>query len=566
MTLIPALLLISLVKMNRLKPRTTKSYMGIQWNSWTQACLGLMALAIFLFSFRLGYQSFWMDELFSGYWANKQSLSDSISRSILYDVHPPFHTIYLYFWIKFFGNSEIAIRASSVIFAVSTIAIMLWYMPKIFSKRITVISCLLLITAPTTIYYAQNARYNILLLFFGVVLTLQFIDFVLRSKNNQPIHHNKILVFTFVSLAMTFTHYLGTLTAYILFTSIILLRLILRQSIKDFLIGFVILISPTALWFAYVYFGVMPWLTGGHWLGKPNEVVASGLALLAFNPIQWIVVLCMTPLAAIIWQRLSPPAMLKVTGPTIISIPLLGSFVWRSQKNRLNLKERFYSLSNNQLSILCCLFIIGSVLTAAYIFSIVISPIMLPRGFTMILPAVFILVAIYLDLIAQKMPKTAWGFIIILLLLNLPQQWTYYYTIHKEQWRNVSQKIADLNKTSTQPLALILISGFPQIEYYLDKMIPADKMPAIYHVHHLFEVASLKNEKAFVNKRIVLVLTDPHWTIWDRQYFYFYYADNYSGAPMFRNIITKMLNLPSPERVDYYTDIQVLTYPENSSK
>src|SRR4051812_33174976 len=79
--------------------------------------LTLIALVIRLIG--LSLDSLWFDEVFSVR-AGRISVSDIVilTRG---DVHPPLYYLLLHFWMKLFGETEIAVRMLSVIFSVLTV-------------------------------------------------------------------------------------------------------------------------------------------------------------------------------------------------------------------------------------------------------------------------------------------------------------------------------------------------------------------------------------------------------------------------------------------------------------
>lgn len=70
----------------------------------------------FLRIFSLGKESFWLDEVASVDFAQKDLIS--IINLPIGEPHPPFYYIILHFWISVFGISEFAVRFPSVIFGI----------------------------------------------------------------------------------------------------------------------------------------------------------------------------------------------------------------------------------------------------------------------------------------------------------------------------------------------------------------------------------------------------------------------------------------------------------------
>ena len=107
----------------------------------------LLALILRLISLD---QSLWLDEGIQWWAVTTFPLKHLITEYIKGDFNPPlFHAI-LYFWVKLFGDSEIALRLPSVLFGLGTV----YFVHKIGSLK----AALLAATAPLLIYYSQEAR------------------------------------------------------------------------------------------------------------------------------------------------------------------------------------------------------------------------------------------------------------------------------------------------------------------------------------------------------------------------------------------------------------------------
>ena len=107
----------------------------------------LLALGFRLISLN---QSLWLDEGIQWWAVTTFPLKHLITEYIKGDFNPPlFHAI-LYFWVRIFGDSEIALRLPSVLFGVGTV----FFTYKLGGVK----AALLTATAPLLIYYSQEAR------------------------------------------------------------------------------------------------------------------------------------------------------------------------------------------------------------------------------------------------------------------------------------------------------------------------------------------------------------------------------------------------------------------------
>jgi uncharacterized membrane protein len=63
----------------------------------------------------LDTQSLWHDELFSWFPSQMASLSQAIEFGAAEDVHPPGFVVFLFYWQRFFRDSEVALRRPSAV-------------------------------------------------------------------------------------------------------------------------------------------------------------------------------------------------------------------------------------------------------------------------------------------------------------------------------------------------------------------------------------------------------------------------------------------------------------------
>src|SRR5450759_1353360 len=98
------------------------------------ALLSVALLAGFaLRVYRLGDANVWWDEGYSVYLARKGLLELAVET--LGDVHPPIHYWILHFWIRLVGETEFAVRYSSLLFGILGIALVYWLGRRLFGSR-----------------------------------------------------------------------------------------------------------------------------------------------------------------------------------------------------------------------------------------------------------------------------------------------------------------------------------------------------------------------------------------------------------------------------------------------
>ena len=95
-------------------------------------------------------QSLWLDEAILANAVSRLSLTDLITQYMPTDFNPPLFYLFEWFWGRWFGFSEIALRFPSVIFGMVTVYLVYRLGGKL--------PALLLATSGLSIYYSQEAR------------------------------------------------------------------------------------------------------------------------------------------------------------------------------------------------------------------------------------------------------------------------------------------------------------------------------------------------------------------------------------------------------------------------
>lgn len=112
-------------------------------------------------------QSLWRDEAFSYVFA-KHSVMDII-RLAPEDFNPPLYYLLLHFWMKFFGNTEIAMRSMSFIFHLLTCYVIFKFVSRVVNQKIGILALLLSFFNPMLLYFSFEARMYSMLAFFSAV-------------------------------------------------------------------------------------------------------------------------------------------------------------------------------------------------------------------------------------------------------------------------------------------------------------------------------------------------------------------------------------------------------------
>lgn len=122
----------------------------------------------------LDFSGFWHDEAFSLYfsqqhWGHLKHISE-------WDINPPLYYYFLWIWQHLFGNSEYAIRFSSVIFSALSAGMLYVLCARNFNRLTGVIAVLFFSVSNEIYFYSHEARPYSLILFFALCSSWFFFE------------------------------------------------------------------------------------------------------------------------------------------------------------------------------------------------------------------------------------------------------------------------------------------------------------------------------------------------------------------------------------------------------
>jgi uncharacterized membrane protein len=132
----------------------------------------ILVAAASLRFYRIGAQSYWIDELLS---LGASSTPEGVSfwRKILYDVHGPLHTIIIHF-LRRISTAEYLLRMPSAVAGVLSVFFMFKWLVAIGRRDVALYGALLLALNPFNLYYSQELRFYSLLTLFVIVSLIAF--------------------------------------------------------------------------------------------------------------------------------------------------------------------------------------------------------------------------------------------------------------------------------------------------------------------------------------------------------------------------------------------------------
>ena len=143
-------------------------------------------------------RGFWGDEAWTAL-ISQLSLREIITTTAQ-DFHPPFYYFLVHFWIKIFGDSEVAIRLLSVLFWLLTGFIVHKLCLCFWKKRLAFLAAIFALTNPFIFTYALEARSYALLTLLTTTSMLCFFR-ALKDFRSWGILH------LLANIAGIYTHY-----------------------------------------------------------------------------------------------------------------------------------------------------------------------------------------------------------------------------------------------------------------------------------------------------------------------------------------------------------------------
>lgn len=178
----------------------TIGYMKLRFSREARTVFLLGIISTTLFTFQLGKESFWLDEIYSVRYATHFStFLQAVANGASSERNMWLYYIVLYGWAHL-GNSEFIIRLLSVIFGVLGVITMYFLGREVAGKKTGIIAGLLLTVNTFYLQYAQEARAYSLLMFLFCLSTL----FMYRVGKKYS--KGALLLFFLSTFAAIFTH------------------------------------------------------------------------------------------------------------------------------------------------------------------------------------------------------------------------------------------------------------------------------------------------------------------------------------------------------------------------
>jgi uncharacterized membrane protein len=210
---------------------------------WWQLYLILIIATTLRVSLLFIRGTFWFDEQFSVHFSTIASWPDTIKYWVL-ETNPPLFTFILKFYLPIVGkNNDLYIRILPLVFGILGIALLFLFAKKVFSKKIAILSSLMLAFSSLHIILSTETRvYSLLLL---LTIGSCFIFYILFfEKKRDKIYW---ILYTIINTLLIYSHLTAVVIVFIQFLTIYLDKPS-KKEIKKYIISFA---SSTIVWFLW---------------------------------------------------------------------------------------------------------------------------------------------------------------------------------------------------------------------------------------------------------------------------------------------------------------------------
>jgi len=413
---------------------------SIKW----QTCLiiFIIILGAFLRFYGLGFQSLWIDELFSWDCTRPDNVSEVIKQVISNDAHPPGFHLILHFVQKLGYDSEAALRLPSALCGVFSIAILFFLGRRLFSTKEALIAAALIAVLFRPIYFSQEARpYSMLLLF--VLISAYFGIILFGRLDKEGRIFISALIPYIVSASITcYLHYYGVLFVFLQGVGAIIFFSNRKKILPKIILIYLLIVLLYA-----------PWASAG--IDQIKEMKTTWIREPKINSI-------LKYLRYIFIRERWLPFLIIIVYSTLFIRSLRG-VLKRNSGSKIN------ALMRTPEIILFTWLLAPYII--AFIVSVIFTPVMIFRSLIICLPPAYLLVARFIAILPIKSRNqfVLSFFIISFMLYHLIWKEDYYSKIRKEQFREAVAFIVAHDSMYKNQLFMACIPKAKHLDYYFEK-------------------------------------------------------------------------------------------------
>jgi len=162
-------------------------------------------LALGLRLYRIQVPSLWNDEGTSVALASRDLAA--ITRGAANDIHPPLYYYLLHFWMKAFGNSELAVRALSALLGTLLVLLTFAFAHAVAGYRVGLIAALFAAFSPFQVYYSQETRMYALSALLAALSMYILWHLLARWQDRLPASRLLAVAYTMATILLLYSHY-----------------------------------------------------------------------------------------------------------------------------------------------------------------------------------------------------------------------------------------------------------------------------------------------------------------------------------------------------------------------
>ncbi len=214
--------------------------------------------------------------------------------------NPPFYELFLHYWIKLFGISELAVRIPSLVFSSLTCLYLFKTGKRFFNIRVGLVASIIYIFSNYHILLSHEARGYALLGMLAVMSMYCFLKIV-----NEQASKTSFFLLAIINGILLYTHYFSLFLIVLQATLFILNPRIRNKSLRPFIFygtSLTILYLPNLM---VLFHRFMDSSSKGTWLRPPRGLEDLYNRIWAFSNSPVVTVLCILILviSAILWLK-----------------------------------------------------------------------------------------------------------------------------------------------------------------------------------------------------------------------------------------------------------------------
>lgn len=167
--------------------------------------ISISVVTVFAYILRIialhNFGEFWIDEMFSSYFAEKQNVFEIIKSLFVEDFHVPLYFICLHLWMKLFGNSECIMRLMGLLISTLTVPAVYFIVKDLFKSSFSALTAALFVAVS-----AFNIHYCVELRFYGMSILFALLATYFYVKLIQDFNRKNIVSYIVSALLLLYTY------------------------------------------------------------------------------------------------------------------------------------------------------------------------------------------------------------------------------------------------------------------------------------------------------------------------------------------------------------------------